>query len=46
MEGGLFDATMEAVHEAEVFETIGNFLLYQLSKIIIKTILIYTETMD
>ena len=32
-EGGLFDVTMGAFDEAEVCEAVGNFLLYQLSKI-------------
>ena len=32
-EGGLFDVTMGAFDGAEVCETVGNFLLYQLSKI-------------
>ena len=31
-EGGLFDVTMGAFDGAEVYEAIGNFLLYQLSK--------------
>ena len=31
-EGGLFDVTIGAFHGAEVFEAVGNFLLYQLSK--------------
>ena len=29
---GLFDLTMEAFNGAEVYEALGNFLLYQLSK--------------
>ena len=31
-EGGLFDVTMGVFDGAEVFEAVGNFLLYQFSK--------------
>ena len=45
-ERGLFDATMGEFDGAEVWEAVGNFLFYQLSKNCNKKILVYTGTMD